>query len=150
MLVRKLYESNWDKELSALLLQAVSESGRTRLAIGKATAINKDCLRRILSGERPATLGQAFAILNAVEAQPYADLILFLASGGSAILTFRGNIAQLLEGFLAELMPALEHVLGNQVGNIKPRWAKGASHRIARILADHVDELERRDALTNV
>ena len=150
MQVRQLYEPNWDKELSALLCQAVSESGRTRADIGEATAINKDCLRRILSGDRPATLGQALAILNAADAQPYADLILFMAGGGNAIQSYRGDISQFLEGFLAELMPALERVLGNQVNDIKPRWAKGAAHRLARILADHIVELERRDALANV
>ena len=42
---------------------------------------------------------------------------------------------------------ALERVLGNQVHDVKPRWAKGTAHRVARLLADHIDELERKDAL---
>jgi hypothetical protein len=147
MQVRQLHEPNWDTALSALLCQAVSESGCTRAEIGKTAAINKDSLRRILNGERPATFAQAFAILHAAKVEPYADLILFLASGGAAVQSFRGDISQFLEGFLTELMPALERTLGNQLGEIKPRWAKGAAHRLARILADHIDELERRDAL---
>lgn len=150
MHVRQLYEPNWDKELSALLLQAVSESGRTRVEIGKATAINKDFLRRILSGERPAIRDQVFAILNAADTPPSADLILILASRGNAIQSFRGDISQFLKGVLNELMSVLEHVLGNQVCNIKPRGAKGAAHRLARIFVDHIDKLERRDALANV
>jgi hypothetical protein len=36
---------------------------------------------------------------------------------------------------------------GNQVHDVKPRWAKGTAHRVARLLADHIDELERKDAL---
>ena len=41
-------------------------------------------------------------------------------------------------------------VLGNQLREVKPRWAKDAAHRLARILADHIDKLERRDALATV
>ncbi|WP_254913107.1 tyrosine-type recombinase/integrase [Novosphingobium sp. B 225] len=37
-------------------------------------------------------------------------------------------------------------LLGNQVHDVKPRWAKGTAHRVARLLADHIDELERKDA----
>ena len=147
MQVRQLHEPDWDTALSALLCQAVNDSGRTRAEIGKTAAINKDSLRRILNGERPASLAQAFAILHAAKAEPYADLILFLASGGAAAQAFRGDISQFLEGFLTELLPAMERVLGNQLSEIKPRWGKGAAYRLARLLADHVDELERRDAL---
>lgn len=35
----------------------------------------------------------------------------------------------------------------NQVHDVKPRWAKGTAHRVARLLSDHIDELERKDAL---
>ena len=90
MQVRQLHEPDWDTALSALLCQAVSDSGCTRADIGKIAFINKDSLRRILSGERPATFAQAFAILHAAKAEPYADLILFLASGGVAAQAFRG------------------------------------------------------------
>ena len=147
MQVRQLHEPDWDTALSTLLCQAVSDSGCTRADIGKTASINKDSLRRILNGERPASLAQAFAILHAAKAEPYADLILFLASGGVAAQAFRSDISQFLEGFLTELLPARERVLGNQLSEVKPRWAKGAAHRLARILADHIDELECRDAL---
>ena len=46
-----------------------------------------------------------------------------------------------------ELPSAFERVLGNQVHDVKPRWAKGTAHRVARLLSDHIDELERKDAL---
>ena len=42
---------------------------------------------------------------------------------------------------------AFERVLGNQVHDVKPRWAKGTAHRVARLLSDHIDELESKDAL---
>ena len=150
MQIRQVHEPDWDVALSALLRQVVNDSGCTRAEIGKAVGINKDALRRILNGDRPATFAQAYAILHAAKAEPYADLILFLASGGAAIQSFRGDMSQFLEGFLTELVPALERTLGNQLSEIKPRWAKGAAHRLARILADHIDEIERRDALVTL
>jgi len=42
---------------------------------------------------------------------------------------------------------AFERVLGSQLYEVKPRWAKRAAQRVARLLADHIDELERKDAL---
>ena len=41
----------------------------------------------------------------------------------------------------------LERVLGNQIHDVKPRWAKGTAHRVARLLGDHIDELNRKDAM---
>ncbi|MFC3698754.1 hypothetical protein ACFOOJ_15075, partial [Sphingobium xenophagum] len=52
-----------------------------------------------------------------------------------------------LTELICELPAALERVLGNQVHDVKPRWGKGTAHRVARLLADHIDELERKDAL---
>ncbi len=147
MQVRQMLEPEWDTAPSALPCQAVSDSGSTSAEIGKTAATNKDSLHQILKGEHPATFAPAFAVLHAAKAEPYADLILFLASGGAAAHAFRGDVSRFLEGFLTELMPALERVLGNQLSEIKPRWARGAAHRLAPIPADHIDELDRRDAL---
>lgn len=56
------------------------------------------------------------------------------------------DLAQLFEELVCELPEALERVLGNQLREVKPRWAKGTAHRVARLLGDHIDELERKDA----
>ena len=99
MQIRQLHEPNWDTALSALLRQVVNDSGCTLADIGKAAGINKDGLRRILNGDRPATLAQAFTILHAAKAEPYADLILFLASGGAAIQAFRAIFRNFWKAF---------------------------------------------------
>ena len=79
---------------------------------------------------------------------PHAQLLLFLGAGGDLTTRWlQSDIAQFFEDFIGELPGALERVLGNQVHDVKPRWAKGTAHRVARLLADHIDELERKDAL---
>src|SRR3546814_9076571 len=75
-------------------------------------------------------------------------MLLFLGAGGDqATRWLQTDIARFFEELICELPAALERVLGNQVHDVKPRWAKGTAHRVARLLADHIDELERTDAL---
>ena len=51
------------------------------------------------------------------------------------------------EELFCALPGALERILGNQIHDVKPRWAKGTAQRLARLLSDHIEELERKDAL---
>src|SRR3546814_9449090 len=79
---------------------------------------------------------------------PHAHMLLFLGAGGDqATRWLQTDIARFFEELICELPAALERVLGNQVHDVKPRWAKGTAHRVARLLSDHIDELERKDAL---
>lgn len=135
-------------DLARLLLAAVEASGRPRCDIAREAQIHKDALRRILAGDRSASLGEALRILAASQVAPHAHLLLFLVSSGDhAIAWLQSDLTQFLELFSCELPSALERVLGNQVHDVKPRWAKGTAHRVARLLSDHIDELERKDAL---
>lgn len=135
-------------DLARLLLAAVEASGRARCDIARDAQIHKDALRRVLAGERSASLGEALRILAASGVAPHAHLLLFLVSGGDhAIAWLQSDLAQFFEDFSGELPSALERVLGNQVHEVKPRWAKGTAQRVARLLSDHIDELERKDAL---
>ena len=135
-------------DLARLLLAAVGASGRTRCDIARDAQIHKDALRRVLAGERSASLGEALRILAASGVTPQAHILLFLVSSGDhAIAWLQSDLAQFFEDFTGELPSALERVLGNQVHNVRPRWAKGTAHRVARLLSDHIEELERRDAL---
>lgn len=135
-------------DLARLLLAAVEASGRARCDIAREAQIHKDALRRVLSGERSASLGEALRILTASGVAPHAHLLLFLTSGGDqAVAWLQTDLARFFEDFTGELPTALERVLGNQVHDVRPRWAKGTAHRVARLLSDHIDELERKDAL---
>ena len=117
-------------DLARLLLAAVEASGRARCDIARDAQIHKDALRRVLAGERSASLGEALRILAASGVAPHAHLLLFLVSGGDhAIALLQSDLAQFFEDFSGELPSALERVLGNQVHDVKPRWAKGTAHR---------------------
>jgi hypothetical protein len=134
--------------LARLLLASVQASGRPRCEIARDAQIHKDALRRVLAGERSASLGESLRILAASGASPQAQLLLFLVSSADhAIDWLQSDLARFFEEFTGALPSALERVLGNQINEVKPRWAKGTAHRVARLLSDHIDELERRDVL---
>ena len=72
-------------------------------------------------------------ILAARGVVPHEQLLLFLVSSGDhAIAWLQSDLVQFFEHFSGELPSALERILGNQVHDVKPRWAKGTAHRVAR------------------
>lgn len=143
-----LAEQQIRADLASLLLAAVEASGCPRCDIARKASIHKDALRRILSGERSASLGEALRIFAASGMAPHAHLLLFLGSSGDhATAWLQTDLAEFFEEFIGELPSALERTLGNQIAGVRPRWAKGTAHRVARLLSDHIDELERRDSL---
>ena len=142
-----LSETQTRGDLARLLHTAVELSGRNRCEIARDTHIHKDALRRTLAGERSPSVGEALRILASAGMAPHAQLLLFLGAGGELTTRWlQTDIAHFFEELIGELPGALERVLGNQVHDVKPRWAKGTAHRVARLLADHIDELERKDA----
>jgi DNA-binding phage protein len=134
-------------DLARLLLAAVETSGQPRCEIARKAQIHKDALRRVLAGERSASIAETLRILAASGVSPHAHLLLFLVGSDHAVRWLQSDLADFFEDFTGELPSALERVLGNQVHDVKPRWAKGTAHRVARLLSDHIDELERKDAL---
>lgn len=132
--------------LARLLAAAVGASGRARCDVAADAGLHKDALRRVLQGNRAATLGEALRILEASHAAPRAHLLLFLVCGSDqAIDWLQSDLADFFEEFSAEFPIALQRSLGDQVDYVKPRWAKGAANRVARLLSDHIIELERKD-----
>lgn len=132
--------------LARLLTAAVEASGRAKCDVAADVGLHKDALRRVLQGDRAATMGEALRILEASRAAPRAHLLLFLVCGeNQAIDWLQSELAQFFEEFSTEFPLALQRSLGDQVGDVKPRWAKGAANRVARLLSDHITELERKD-----
>ncbi|RIV87995.1 hypothetical protein [Aurantiacibacter zhengii] len=132
--------------LARLLAAAVDASGRAKYNIAADAGLHKDALRRVLRGDRSATLGEVLRILEASRTAPRAHLMLFLVCGSErAIDWLQSDLAEFFEEFSAEFPTALERLLGDQLANVKPRWAKGAANRVARLLSDHIMELERKD-----
>ena len=54
-------------------------------------------------------------------------------------------VLEFLEAFISELPSALDLALGDRVLDVRPRWARGAAHRTAALLSDHLAQLERQD-----
>lgn len=134
--------------LSSLLAANVSNSGKSRIEISRQTSIHKDALRRILTGERAATLAEASRILSACGVDPELALVLFiLTDRDQAVQWIDTDIGTFLGAFLTALPVALTCELGSRLQEVRPRWAKGTAQRIARLLSEHIDDLERRDAL---
>lgn len=142
-----LAEDTLRTDLARLLCAAVEESGRPRCDIARDAQVHRDALRRILGGTRSATIGEAMRILSASGVAPHAHMLLFLTCGSEqAVAWLQSDLASFFCEFSAEFPVALERILGNQITDVKPRWAKGTANRVARLLSDHIIELERKDA----
>ncbi|MFK4004006.1 hypothetical protein [Qipengyuania sp. NPDC077563] len=134
------------RDLAAFLDHAVGESGQSRRTIAAQTNINKDALRRILAGTRPATLQEALTILDACGHAPRTSLMLALAGYSQQTVDWQSSaVLQFLETFISELPAALDQALGERLLDVRPRWARGAAHRTAGLLSDHLAQLERQD-----
>lgn len=132
--------------LAAFLDRAVDESGKSRRTIAAQTNINKDALRRILSGARPVTLSEALAILDASGYAPRTSLMLAVLGYSQQTVDWRNPaVLEFLEGFISELPAALDQALGEKLLDVRPRWAKGAARRTAVLLSDHLAQQERQD-----
>lgn len=132
--------------ICAILEQAVRQRGLTRQEIGARSAIHKDALRRILAGTRSPWLKEAVSILDASGSQASTSLVLYLIGDHARGRDWMGEpVEKFIEDFLIELPAALERLLGNQLHDIRPRWAKGAAHRVAKLISDHIEDIDRRD-----
>jgi hypothetical protein len=142
-------QEQWEqasRDLAAFLDHSVQESGKTRRTVAAETAINKDALRRILSGTRPATLREALAILDASGHAPQTSLILALTGYSQWTIDWQNSgVLEFLEAYISELPTALDQALGERLLDVRPRWARGAAHRTAGLLSDHLVQLERQD-----
>ena len=133
-------------DLARLLFAAVEASGRARCDIARDAQIHRDALRRVLVGERSASLGEALRILAASGVAPHAHLLLFLVSGGEhAIDWLQSDLALFFEDFSGELplmsspMPK-EAIVGEEV-------EKGATapRRVTRLI--RLPEVQHRVGL---
>ncbi len=134
--------------LARLLVAATNSSGRPRCDIASAANMHRDALRRVLKGERNPTLSEVMRILNASRAAPHAHLILYMAADGERSAEWlQTDLALFFEGLFRHLPAALEQHLGEHLHDVKPRWAKGTAQRVAKLLAENIQELARKDAL---
>lgn len=131
--------------VARLLERAVRESGKTNSEIARLSGMKRDSLRRSLSGARSATLAETIAILDAAEHPGEETLLLLLLAGEDFALDHAGSgPAQFMGQFFKRAPIEIIEQLGEDIEELRPRWANGTAKLLARTLMQHVAELNRR------
>ena len=131
--------------VTRLIERAVKESGKSYSEIARVAGIRRDSLRRSLSGGRPVTLDEAVMILEASDFAGEETLLLLLLAGEDFALARSGTGAAQFLGELFKRAP-LEIIeqLGEDIDELRPRWAHGTAKLLARTLTQHIADLNRR------
>lgn len=128
-----------------LLAQAVEQSGKPIAEIARVAGLKRDTVRRSLAGDRSTTLSEAAMILDAAGLVGEQALFLMLVAGDEFALAWAGGtLAQFLETLFRRVPREICDQLGDNVNELRPRWAGGTAALLARTLAHHVGELARR------
>lgn len=131
--------------IARLLTLAVRESGQSTAQIARKAELKWDTVRRTLDGKRAATIPEIVAILAAAGFPGDETLRLMLLLGEDFALTRAGSdVARFLGEFLQRAPMEIVTQLGDDVDELRPRWANGTAKMLARTLSQHVAELNRR------
>jgi transcriptional regulator with XRE-family HTH domain len=137
--------NNLPARVARLIARAVKESGKSYSEIARAAGMKRDSLRRSLSGGRPVTLDEVVLILEASDLASEETLLLLLLVGEDFALARSGTGPALFLGKLFKHAP-LEIIeqLGEDIDELRPRWAHGTAKLLARTLTQHIADLNRR------
>ena len=128
-----------------LLARAMQESGRSLAEVGRRSELKRDTLRRILEGGRDVTIVEAVALLDAADLAGEQTLLFMLLVGEDFALTYAGTSMAAFLGELFRCAPnALVEQLGEDIHELRPRWAHGTAKLLARTLSQHVNDLSQR------
>lgn len=128
-----------------LLERAVVACGKSNSEIARLSGLKRDSLRRSLSGDRPVTLSEALAILNAADHAGEETLLLLLLAGEEFALEQGGTAhARFLSELFRQAPAAIIEQLGDDLDELRPRWAGGTAKLLARTLHQHILDLNSR------
>ena len=128
-----------------LLERAVRDSGKTASEVARLAGMKRDSLRRTLSGTRAATLHEALMILEATANAGEETLLLLIMVGEDFALAKSGTQSARFLGELLRRAPVeIVEQLGENIDDLRPRWANGTAKLLARTLVQHVADLNRR------
>ena len=132
--------------VASTLTFAVEQSGKPRHQVAREAGIHRETLQRILQGKRPIALDEATQILTICGGHPKATILLVMnGQQDLACQWVRNDMGAFLEEFISVLPTQIDQTLGQRVADLRPRWAKGTSQLVARMLAKHIDEFTDRD-----
>ena len=107
--------------ISRLLQRAVTASGKPASEIARLSGMKRDSLRRSLSGERPFTIGEALAILDAANHAGEETLLLLLLAGEDFALAQGGTGPARFLGELFRRAPVeIIEQLGDNIEELRP------------------------------
>lgn len=131
--------------IARLLERAFAASGKSASEIARLSGMKRDSLRRSLSGDRPFTIGEALAILDAADYAGEETLLLLLLAGEDFALAQGGTGPARFLGELFKRAPIeIIEQLGDNIDELRPRWANGTAKLLARTLHQHVIDLNNR------
>lgn len=131
--------------VARLLTLAVRESGQSTAHIARKSELKWDTVRRTLDGKRAATIPEVVAILAAAGFHGDETLKLMLLVGEDFALRRAGSdVARFLGEFLQKVPTEIVEHLGDDLDELRPRWANGTAKMLAKTLSQHVAELNRR------
>lgn len=132
--------------LVRVLACAVENAGKPRGRIADDAGMHRQTLMKLVRGERVIKLEDAVRILDACGVPVRSSLMLALSGQEEfACQWMHHDLGLFLEEFLTSLPTALDEALGDRSDELRPKWAKGTSQLVARLLANHIDEFAARD-----
>lgn len=131
--------------VAQLLELAVRESGLSTAQVARRAQLKWDTVRRTLDGKRAATIPEIVAILNATGHSAEDSFRLMLLVDGDFAVSQAGSDAARFIGELMQAVPTeIIEQLGEDISELRPRWAKGTAKMLARTLSQHIVDLNRR------
>lgn len=128
-----------------LIERAVRESGKPVSEVARVAEMKRDSLRRSLAGDRMPTLSEVLRVLDACDLASEETILLLILVGEDFALSQRGSATAQFLGELFKRAPVeIIEQLGENIGELRPRWAVGTAKLLARTLMQHIVDLNRR------
>lgn len=135
-----------DLVLARTLARAIDGSSKARRTIARETGLHKDALLGVIRGTRPVTTEEALRLLSASGVPPKGVLALALAGHENlASEWMHQDMGQFWDELFTALPATIAEALGEDLQEIRPRWAVGTSRLVAKLLADHIRDVVNRD-----
>lgn len=132
--------------LAIVLTCAVENAGKSRGRVAEDAGMHRQTLMRLIRGERVIKLEDAARILTVCDVPVRSTLMLALSGQEQfACRWMHHEVGLFLEEFLTSLPSALDEALGDRSDEVRPKWAKGTSQLVAKLLANHIDDFAARD-----
>lgn len=135
-----------DPVLARTLAKAIDGSSKARRTIARETGLHKDALLGVIRGTRAVTTDEALRLFSASGVPPHGILALALAGHEElASEWMHQDMGQFWDELFRALPATLAEALGEDLHEIRPRWAVGTSRLLAKLLAEHVRDVINRD-----